>query len=49
MAAQVVLGDIASKTPLGFLRINGHVSVRGRRGLPLSGTQVVQMMSDEEK
>lgn len=39
MTAQIVLGDaLSSKTPLGFLRVNAHLSVRGRRGLPLSGT-----------
>jgi len=49
MAAQLVLGPgISDRTPLGYFRVNAHVSVRGRRGLPLSPTQIVGMMSDQE-
>lgn len=50
MSAQIVLGPgVSDRTPLGYLRICGRFSVRGRRGLPLSGTQLVMMMSPAEQ
>jgi len=50
MSAQIVLGPgISDRTPLGYLRICGRLSVRGRRGLPLSGTQLVMLMSPAEQ
>lgn len=50
MSAEVVLGpNMDARTPLGFLRINARVSVRGRRGLPLSLNQLVLMKSPAEQ
>lgn len=49
MSAQIVLGPgISDRTPLGYLRICARMSVRGRRGMPLSGSQLVMLMSPAE-
>lgn len=50
MTAQITLGPgLDARTVFGLIRVSARLSVRGRRGVPLSADQQVAMFSKKEQ